>query len=230
MLYAFKLGRKLRGEEPYCPEKGGKGGSSDKSAKYAAEAQKYAADLQNKQFNTIMNNLKPFTPLADKYLGSLENLSSLEGQGQALNQYYNSQQYKDLAGQARYQSLAAAEATGGLGSTATSNQLATIAPTLGQQWLSGQMNNYNNLANIGLGALQGQANAGQTYANNMSQISQQSAALAAASANRPSALQQGVSGAASGALLGGGIASALELSTPWGAGIGAGLGLLGSLF
>jgi hypothetical protein len=31
MLYAFKLGRKLRGEEPYCPEKGGKGGS-DKSA------------------------------------------------------------------------------------------------------------------------------------------------------------------------------------------------------
>ncbi|HCP1642141.1 DNA transfer protein [Escherichia coli] len=230
MLYAFKLGRKLRGEEPYCPEKGGKGGSSDKSAKYAAESQKYAADLQNKQFNTIMNNLKPFTPLADKYLGSLENLSSLEGQGQALNQYYNSQQYKDLAGQARYQSLAAAEATGGLGSTATGNQLATIAPTLGQQWLSGQMNNYNNLANIGLGALQGQANAGQTYANNMSQISQQSAALAAANANRPSALQQSVSGAASGALLGGGIASALELSTPWGAGIGAGLGLLGSLF
>ncbi|MDD8848982.1 DNA transfer protein [Escherichia coli] len=230
MLYAFKLGRKLRGEEPYCPEKGGKGGSSDKSAKYAAEAQKHAADLQNQQFNTIMNNLKPFTPLADKYVGSLENLSSLEGQGQALNQYYNSQQYKDLAGQARYQSLAAAEATGGLGSTATSNQLATIAPTLGQQWLSGQMNNYNNLANIGLGALQGQANAGQTYANNMSQISQQSAALAAANANRPSALQQGVSSAASGALLGGGIASALELSTPWGAGIGAGLGLLGSLF
>ena len=230
MLYAFKLGRKLRGEEPWCPEKGGKGGSSDKSAKYAAEAQKYAADLQNQQFNTIMNNLKPFTPLADKYVGSLENLSSLEGQSQALNQYYNSQQYKDLAGQARYQSLTAAEATGGLGSTATSNQLATIAPTLGQQWLSGQMNNYNNLANIGLGALQGQANAGQTYANNMSQISQQSAALAAANANRPSALQQGVRGAASGALLGGGIASALELSTPWGAGIGAGLGLLGSLF
>lgn len=125
MLYAFKLGRKLRGEEPYCPEKGGKGGS-DKSAKYAAEAQKYAADLQNQQFNTIMNNLKPFTPLADKYVGSLENLSSLEGQGQALNQYYNSQQYKDLAGQARYQSLAAAEATGGLGSTATGNQLAII--------------------------------------------------------------------------------------------------------
>lgn len=123
MLYAFKLGRKLRGEEPYCPEKGGKGGSSDKSAKYAAEAQKYAADLQNQQWQTIMKNLAPFTPLAEQYVNQLQNLSSLEGQGQALNQYYNSQQYKDLAGQARYQSLAAAEATGGLGSTATSNQL-----------------------------------------------------------------------------------------------------------
>ncbi len=168
--------------------------------------------------------------LAEKYVGSLENLSSLEGQGQALNQYYNSQQYKDLAGQARYQSLAAAEATGGLGSTATSNQLATIAPTLGQQWLSGQMNNYQNLANVGLGALQGQANAGQTYANNMSQISQQSAALAAANANRPSAMQSAIGGGASGAIAGAGLAKLIGSSTPWGAGIGAGIGLLSSLF
>ncbi|HDU4198832.1 packaged DNA stabilization gp4 family protein [Escherichia coli] len=168
--------------------------------------------------------------LADKYVGSLENLSSLEGQGQALNQYYNSQQYKDLAGQARYQSLAAAEATGGLGSTATGNQLATIAPTLGQQWLSGQMNNYQNLANVGLGALQGQANAGQTYANNMSQISQQSAALAAANANRPSAMQSAIGGGASGAIAGAGLAKLIGSSTPWGAAIGGGLGLLGSLF
>ncbi|EFM6597518.1 DNA transfer protein [Escherichia coli] len=230
MLYAFKLGRKLRGEEPWCPEKGGKGGSSDKSAKYAAEAQKYAADMQNQQWQTIMKNLAPFTPLAEQYVNQLQNLSSLEGQGQALNQYYNSQQYKDLAGQARYQSLAAAEATGGLGSTATSNQLATIAPTLGQSWLSNQMSNYNNLANVGLGALQGQANAGQTYANNMSSIAQQSAALAAANANKPSSLQTAISGGTSGAIAGAGLASLLGTSTPWGAGIGAGIGLLGSLF
>ncbi|EHD1574285.1 LysR family transcriptional regulator [Escherichia coli] len=130
----------------------------------------------------------------------------------------------------RYQSLAAAEATGGLGSTATSNQLATIAPTLGQSWLSNQMSNYNNLANVGLGALQGQANAGQTYANNMSSIAQQSAALSAANANKPSSLQTAISGGTSGAIAGAGLASLLGTSTPWGAGIGAGIGLLGSLF
>ncbi|EPF1530601.1 DNA transfer protein, partial [Salmonella enterica] len=68
--------------------------------------------------------------------------------------------------QARYQSLNAAEATGGLGSTATSNQIASIAPTLGQNWLSGQMQNYGNLLNVGQSAAAGQASAGQNYANN----------------------------------------------------------------
>lgn len=96
--------------------------------------------------------------------------------------------------------------------------------------ISNQMSNYNNLANVGLGALQGQANAGQTYANNMSSIAQQSAALAAANANKPSSLQTAISGGTSGAIAGAGLASLLGTSTPWGAGIGAGIGLLGSLF
>lgn len=230
MFNAFTLGRKLRREEPLWPAKGGGKGGSKKAATAAADATKYSADLQNDQFNRIMDNLAPFTPLAQQYIGQLQGLSTLDGQQSALNSFYNSDQYKDLANQARYQNLNAAEATGGLGSTATSNQLSSIAPTLGQTWLSGQMQNANNLANIGLGALQGQANAGQNYANNMSQISQQNASLAAANANRPSALQQGVSGALSGGALGYGIAGALGTSTPWGAGIGAGLGLLGSLF
>lgn len=230
MHFAMTFNRKyMLREEPVSAEKGGKGGG-DGGAGAAADATKYAADLQNQQFERIMGNLAPFTPLAQQYIGQLQNLSTLGGQQSALNDYYNSGQYKDLANQARYQQLASAEATGGLGSTATSNGLATIAPTLGQNWLSGQMNNYNNLANIGLGALQGQANAGQNFANNAGQLSMQGAGLAAAAGNRPSSLQQGISGGASGALLGGGIASLLGTSTPWGAGIGAGLGLLGSLF
>jgi len=232
MHFAMTFNRKyMLREEPVRAEKGGKGGGGgDGGAGAAADATKYAADLQNQQFERIMNGLAPFTPLAQQYIGQLQNLSTLGGQQSALNDYYNSGQYKDLANQARYQQLASAEATGGLGSTATSNGLATIAPTLGQNWLSGQMNNYNNLANIGLGALQGQANAGQNFANNAGQLSMQGAGLAAAAGNRPSSLQQGISGGASGALLGGGIASLLGTSTPWGAGIGAGLGLLGSLF
>ncbi|HHR5234942.1 TPA: DNA transfer protein [Escherichia coli] len=198
-------------------------GGSDGGSKAQARATEKGIELQREMWQTNMQNLAPFTPLAQQYVSELQNLSSLQGQGQALNQYYNSQQYKDLAGQARYQSLAAAEATGGLGSTATGNQLAAIAPTLGQNWLSGQMNNYNNLANIGLGALTGQANAGQTYANNASQLYQQQAAAVAANANRPSTGQKLIGGIGSGAAIGGSVGG------PWGAAIGAGVGALGSL-
>lgn len=227
--YIFKLARKIAGEEPLFPEKGGKGGGGGGGGEQAA-AMKYSADLQNEQFNRIMENLAPFTPLAQQYITQMQGLSTLEGQDKALQGFYGSDMYKQQADQARYQALNAAEATGGLGSTATGNQLAAIAPSLGQAWLGDQMNSAQNLANIGLGALQGQANAGQNYANNMGSLYQQQAALAAANANRPSGFQQAISGGASGAMLGGGIASAIGASTPWGVGIGAGLGLLGSLF
>ncbi|ELY3709784.1 DNA transfer protein [Cronobacter sakazakii] len=207
--------------------KGGKGGDGGASAQ--AKAINKQTALQREQWQTVMNNLAPFTPLAQQYVSQLQNLSSLQGQNSALNSYYGSDQYKQLANQARYQTLQSAEATGGLGSTATSNQLATIAPTLGQTWLSGQMQNYNNLANIGLGALQGQANAGQTYANNMGALYQQQANLAAANANRPSGFQSALSGGLGGAATGAAIGSAFG-GPGIGTAIGAGIGVLGSLF
>ncbi|ENJ4832594.1 DNA transfer protein [Klebsiella aerogenes] len=200
-------------------QKGGDGGAGAQ-----AKATQKGIDLQREMWQTNMQNLAPFTPLAQQYVSQLQNLSTLQGQGQALKDYYNSPQYEDIAGQARYQSLMSAEATGGLGSTATGNQLAAIAPTLGQNWLSGQMNNYQNLANIGLGALTGQANAGQNYANNASQLYQQQANAAAANANRPSGLQSALGGAATGAAIG------TSIMPGWGTAIGAGVGALGSLF
>jgi hypothetical protein len=226
MNFALTFNRKyILREEPLYLEKGGKGGGGGDSGSGAqADAINKQTDLQREQWQTVMNNLAPFTPMAQQYVGQLQGLSTLGGQQQALGDYYNSGQFKDLANQARYQQLAGAEATGGLGSTATANGLATIAPTLGQNWLSGQMNNYQNLANIGLGALQGQANAGQSYANNMGQLYQQQASLAAANANKPSGFQSALTGGLGGASAG------MAIGGPWGAAIGGGLGVLGSLF
>jgi hypothetical protein len=200
-------------------QKGGDGGAGAQ-----ADATKKGIALQREMWQTNMQNLAPFTPLAQQYISQLQGLSTLQGQNSALNDYYNSDQYKQLANQARYQTLQSAEATGGLGSTATSNQLATIAPTLGQNWLSGQMNNYQNLANIGLGALTGQATAGQNYANNMSQLYQQQANAAAAGGNKQSKLGGALQGAAAGA------AAGTAIMPGWGTAIGAGIGALGSLF
>lgn len=223
-MLIFQLMNKVRNSAVLC-----KGG--DNGAGAQADATRQATDLQREMWQTNMQNLAPFTPLAQQYVGQLQNLSSLGGQQSALNDYYNSGQYQDLSNQSRYQQLASAEAAGGLGSTATSNGLATIAPMLGQNWLTGQMNNYQNLANIGLGALQGQANAGQSYANNTGQLLQQNAALSAANANRPSrfggALMGAASGAASGAMMGSVVPG---IGTAAGA-IGGGIiGGLGSLF
>lgn len=209
-MLIHKIANKHLNKSVYCKGGGGDGG--------AAEATKQATKLQREQWQTVMQNLAPFTPLAQQGISQLQNLSTLGGQATALNQYYNSDQYKALADQARYQSLASAEATGGLGSTATSNQLASIAPQLGQNWLGGQMNNYQNLANIGLGALAGQANAGQSYANNAGQQYQQLAGLQAANANRPSQTQQFATGALTGAATGAAIGSVVPVV---GTGIGA---------
>lgn len=216
-MLIHQIANKHLSKAVYC--KGGDGGAGAQ-----ADATKQATALQREMWQTNMQNLAPFTPLAQQYIGQLQNLSSLSGQQQALGDYYNSGQFKDLANQARYQQLASAEATGGLGSTATSNGLATIAPMLGQNWLTGQMNNYQNLANIGLGALQGQANAGQSYANNTGQLLQQQASLSAASANQPSKLGGALQGAAAGA------AAGTAIMPGWGTAIGAGIGAIGSLF
>ncbi|MBL4565695.1 DNA transfer protein [Citrobacter koseri] len=218
-MLIFQIANKHLSNVVYCGGGGGDGGS-----KAQARATEKGIDLQREMWQTNMQNLAPFTPLAEQYVSQLQNLSTLQGQGEALQDYYNSQQYKDMAGQARYQSLSAAEATGGLGSTATGNQLASIAPTLGQNYLSSQMNNYQNLANIGLGALTGQATAGQNYANNVSQLYQQQANAAAAGSNRPSTGQSMLGGAAAGA------AAGTAIMPGWGTAIGAGVGALATLF
>lgn len=217
-MLIHQIANKHLNKAVYC-KGGGDGGS-----KAQAKATQQGIDLQREMWQTNMQNLAPFTPLAQQYVQQLQGLSTLQGQQSDLNDYYGSQQYKDMAGQLRYQALNSAEATGGLGSTATTNSLATIAPTLGQNWLSGQMNNYQNLANIGLGALTGQANAGQSYANNMSQLYQQQANAAAAGGNQQSKLGGALQGAAAGA------AAGTAIMPGWGTAIGAGVGALGSLF
>lgn len=198
-------------------------GGGDNGAGAQAAATQQATALQREQWQTVMNNHAPYMQAGQPALQQLQSLSTLQGQNDALNQYYGSDQYKQLANQARYQSLSSAEATGGLGTTATQNSLAAIAPALGQSWLSGQMQNQSNLLGIGMNAAAGQASAGQSYANNTGQLLQQQANLAAANSNRPSKAGSFLTGAASGAAVG-------SVAGPWGAAIGGAVGGLSTLF
>lgn len=130
----------------------------------AAAAQENAANKSNETAWNIYQDQKetlaPFLNVGQAGLSGLQGLAgSTIDRNQSLADYYNSQEYKGLANQARYQSLQAAEATGGLGSTAISNQLSTIAPQLGQNYLNylnqeqeRRYNQYLGLTNVGLAA------------------------------------------------------------------------------
>lgn len=198
-------------------------GGAGKAASAQSDATNRGIDLQRDQWQTTMSNLSPYMAAGQPALQQLQSLSTLQGQNDALNGYYGSSQFSNLANQARYQQLASAEATGGLGSTATANGLAALAPQLGQNWLSNQMQNQSNLLGIGMNAAAGQASAGQSYANNTQQLLQQNANSVAAQSNQPSGTQKFVGGAASGAAAG-------SAFGPWGAAIGGAVGGLSSLF
>lgn len=133
----------------------------------AAKAQTNASNQSNATalqiFNQQQQKLSPFVQSGQSYLQGLNGL--LNNRAGTLNDYYNSAEYQGLANQARYQNLQAAEATGGLGSTAISNQLAAIAPQLGQAYLNDRYNQLLGGVNIGLGAAAGTNAAAGNYSS-----------------------------------------------------------------
>ncbi|WP_072929932.1 DNA transfer protein [Nissabacter archeti] len=165
----------------------------------AAAAQTSAANQSNATALQIYNDQKKtLAPFLNAGQSGLAGLQAIAGQpidrNASLSNYYNSNEYQQLADQARYQQLASAEATGGLGSTATANGLAAIAPQLGQNYLSMMTDQQNNmysqllgLTNIGLNAGGAQnAAAGQysnAYQQNMGQIGASQAGKATAGFN-----------------------------------------------
>lgn len=140
---------------------GGIGASKQASAQKDATQQELQLYADIYEANKAL--LEPFRLAGVDALGGLSNLSTPEGQAAFYDEYYRSPQYQAIANQAQNQQLAAAEATGGLQSTSTQNQLARIAPELGLQALNQQTNLLGNLTNIGLSGAGSQAGFGQTY-------------------------------------------------------------------
>lgn len=145
------------------------GGSKD-AANSQRQAIENANEMQYAMFQESKKLLEPFREAGvDVGLAGLLGLISPEGQQQFLDDYYQSGQFQTQSDAARNQQLAAAEATGGLQSTSTQNQLARIAPDLGMSALQNQMNQYGNLTNIGLSGAGAQAGYAQNYGNQFAQ-------------------------------------------------------------
>lgn len=136
-----------------------------KAGKQYLSANNEAKDLQQQMYDKQMGLYQPFYDGGQSGLSGLLNLVN-NRQG-SLNDYYNSGEYAGLADQARYQQLAGAEATGGLGSTATGNAMASIAPQLGQNYLNSQFSNLMGLTGLGFNSAGAMSQASGNYADAM---------------------------------------------------------------
>lgn len=166
------------------------------ASKAAKQQQKYQDKAMNASREGYANAVNWLSPYEEAGQSALSGLQALAGKpvdrSAALNDYFSSNEFQQLANQARYGQLASAEATGGLGSTATSNGLAAIAPQLGQNYLNDMINQqqtmYSQLMSLsGLGAES--ANALGNYAigqgNTMSGMYQQKGQIMAGKAALP---------------------------------------------
>lgn len=162
----------------------------------AAEAQERAAQqglaVSQEQFEQTQANLAPFMQFGTGLLPQLEGALTPIDRSAELEAYYQGPEFQQMSQAARGQQLAASEATGGLGSTATGNALSSIAPQLGQNYLATreaqQADLFNRLmagTNLGLGAATGTGAAGQQYASQAANLLGQQGAAQAGAAMAP---------------------------------------------
>jgi len=166
---------------------------ANKAAKQQESAQQQAMQQTQQGYNSAVGWMQPYETAGNSALSGLTSLAGKPlDRADLLNNYYNSREFSDLSQQARGQQLAAAEATGGLGSSATNNALASIAPALGQNYLADmtdqQQTMYNQL--LGLSNMGAQsANALGNYAvgqgNTMAGLTQQLGQIKAGKAALP---------------------------------------------
>lgn len=164
-----------------------------KAAKQQQNYQDKAMKQARAGYQNAVDWVSPYQSAGQSALAGLQGIAGQPiDRDQLLQQYLASPEFNMLNDQARYNSLNSAEATGGLGSTAFSNRLASIAPMLAQNYLTDmtnqQQNMYSQLMGLsGLGAES--ANALGNYAvgqgNTMAGMYQQKGQIMAGKAALP---------------------------------------------
>lgn len=169
------------------------GVGANKAAKQQQKYQDKAMDQSREGYNNAVNWLSPYEKAGQSGLAGLQGIAGQPiDRNKLLSEYFASPEYKMMSDQARYSGLNAAEATGGLGSTATGNMLSSIAPTLGQNYLADMTNQQQNMYSqlMGLSGFGAEAaNALGNYAigqgNNMAGMYQQKGQIMAGKAAIP---------------------------------------------
>ncbi len=118
------------------------GRTAKKAAGAQMDAEREALALQREMFETQRADFAPYMQAGTGALGGLQALTSPEGRAQALSDYYNSDEFRAMQDIANTNAARAGAVTGGLRSGSTYQALESVAPQLGQSFLT---NMYNQL-------------------------------------------------------------------------------------
>mgnify|MGYP000017158015 CR=1 FL=1 len=133
-----------------------------KAAKQQNKAQDRAIAASQAGYNSAVSWMSPYEEAGQAGLKGLQGIAGQPIDREALlSEFFNSREFQMMADQARNQGLRSAQATGGLGSTATGNMLSSIAPTLGQNYLADMTDQQQTM----YGQLMGLTNMGAQSAN-----------------------------------------------------------------
>ncbi|USD64208.1 hypothetical protein [Vibrio sp. SCSIO 43136] len=132
------------------------------------QAQREATAAQQKALAEQRQQWAPFAMAGQEGLSEMMKL--IRNPSESLSSYYRGPEYAMMQEQAGRDALASSEATGGMGSTATSNDVGSISPVLGQSFLANRMNSLNNLVNVGLNATGANASATNQAGNTLTEL------------------------------------------------------------
>ena len=136
---------------------------ADKAAKRQQAGVQAGIDSEERMFDKSLALQEPYREAGYESLSGLQQLVDPAGRAELLDQYYSGSEFAGLQEQTEEQQLRNAAVTGGLRGGGNQAALATIAPQLGQQYLSSRYNQLTGLANMGMGA----ASQGSAQASNL---------------------------------------------------------------
>ncbi len=156
--------------------------AADKAARRQQESADAGIASQERMFDKSLELQQPYRDAGYAALPDLQRLSTAKGRNDELQGFYAGPEFKQLQAQTEEQQLRNAAATGGIRGGANQAALATIAPQLGQQYLSSRYNNLTGLANMGMGAASQGASGALGLGQGMSALQQQAGAAQAQNA------------------------------------------------
>ncbi|HHZ71046.1 MAG TPA: hypothetical protein EYN67_01135 [Flavobacteriales bacterium] len=153
--------------------------ASKKASKKQAASAREGMASEERMFDRSLELQEPYREAGYGALEGLQGLTNQDYRAEQLQGYYAGPEYAQMSQQVEQQQLRNAAVTGGVRGGSNQVALASIAPQLGQQYLSGLNQQYTGLANMGMGAASQGSGQAMQLGQSMSGLQQQAGQAAA---------------------------------------------------